>query len=52
MEKETHHIFISLFVLQGKGGMGLGLFLLYNPMYISHKLHEAKNLGKFFSKKA
>jgi hypothetical protein len=22
MEKETRHIFISLFVLQGRGGMG------------------------------
>jgi hypothetical protein len=24
MEKETRHIFISLFVLQGRGGMGVG----------------------------
>jgi hypothetical protein len=23
MEKETRHIFISLFVLQGRGGMGV-----------------------------
>jgi hypothetical protein len=52
MEKETRHIFIFLFVLQGRGDMGLGLFLLYNSMYISHKLHEAKNLGKFFSTKS
>jgi hypothetical protein len=52
MEKETRHIFISLIVLQGRGGIGLGLFHLYNPMYISHQLHEAKNLGKFFSKKS
>jgi hypothetical protein len=29
-----------------------GLFQLYNQIYTSLKLHEAKNLGKFFSKKS
>jgi hypothetical protein len=51
MEKETHHIFISLFVLQSRGWYGV-LFQLYNQMYISYLLYEAKNLGKFFSKKS
>jgi hypothetical protein len=50
MEKETCHIFISLFLVQGRGGMG------YIPplqqLYISHNLNEAKNLGKFFSRKS
>jgi hypothetical protein len=29
MEKETLHIFISLFVLQGRGGMGFTLPLQF-----------------------
>jgi hypothetical protein len=50
MEKETRHIFISLFLVQGRGGMG---FLpLLQQMYILYKLHEAKKPGKFLSKKA
>jgi hypothetical protein len=47
VEKETRHIFISLFLVQGRGGMGL--FHSYKLLYISHKLHEAKKpekLGK------
>jgi hypothetical protein len=48
MEKETRHIFISLFVLESRGGMGF--IPLYNQMYIFYRLHEAKNLGKLFSK--
>jgi hypothetical protein len=35
-----------------KQGVVWGLFHLYNPMYIYHKLHEAKSLGKFLSKKS
>ena len=50
MEKETHHIFISLFLVQGRGGRGL--ILLLQQMYMSYKLHEAKKPGKFFSKKS
>jgi hypothetical protein len=33
-------------------GVVWGLFDFYNLMYISYRLHEAKNLGKFFSKKS
>jgi hypothetical protein len=33
-------------------GVVWGLFQLYKQMYISYRLHEAKNLGKFFSKKS
>jgi hypothetical protein len=50
MEKETRHIFISLFIL--RAGVVWGLFKLYNQIYKSYTLHEAKNLGKFFSKKS
>jgi hypothetical protein len=50
MEKETCHIFISLFLVQGSGGMGSTSLL--QQVYISHNLHEAKNPGKFFSKKS
>jgi hypothetical protein len=30
----------------------MGLFHSYKQLYISHKLHEAKKSGKFFSKKS
>jgi hypothetical protein len=30
----------------------MGLFHSYKQLYISHKLHEAKKPGKFFSKKS
>jgi hypothetical protein len=50
MEKKTCHIFISLFLVQGRGGMGF--ILLLQQVYISYNLHEAKNPGKFFSKKS
>jgi hypothetical protein len=50
MEKETRHIFISSFLVQGKGGMGSTPLL--QQMYISYNLHEAKKPGKFFSKKS
>jgi hypothetical protein len=50
MEKETRHIFISLFLVQGRGGMGL--IPLLHQLCILYKLHEAKKPGKFFSKKS
>jgi hypothetical protein len=50
MEKETCHIFISLFLVQGRGGMGF--IPLLQGVYISHNLHEARKPGKFFSKKS
>jgi hypothetical protein len=50
VEKETRHIFISLFLVQGSGGMGSTPLL--QQLYISYNLHEAKKLGKFFSKKS
>jgi hypothetical protein len=40
MEKETRHIFISLFLVQGRGG--IGFLSLLQQMYILYKLHEAK----------
>jgi hypothetical protein len=50
MEKETRHVFISLFLVQGRGG--LGLTPLLQRLHTLYKLHEAKKLGKFFSKKS
>ena len=50
MEKEMRHNFISLFLVQGRGGMGL--YHSNKQLYISHKLHEAKKSGKFFPKKS
>jgi hypothetical protein len=50
MEKKMCHIFISLFLVQGRGGMGF--IPLLHQVYISHNLHEAKKPGKFFSKKS
>jgi hypothetical protein len=50
VEKKTRHIFISLLVVQSRGVWGS--FQLYKQLYISYRLHEAKNLGKFFSKKS
>jgi hypothetical protein len=49
VEKETCHIFISLFLVQGRGCMGSTPLL--HQLYISHNLHEAKKHGKFFSRK-
>jgi hypothetical protein len=49
MEKETRHIFISLFLVQHRGWYGF--IPLLQQLYISHSLHEAKNPRKFFSKK-
>jgi hypothetical protein len=48
MEKETCHIFISLFLVQGRGGMGSTPLL--QQLYTSQNLHEAKKPWKFFSK--
>jgi hypothetical protein len=50
MEKETCHNFISLFLIQGRGGMGFIPFL--QQVYISYNLYEAKKPGKFLSKKS
>jgi hypothetical protein len=50
MEKETCHIFISLFLVRGRGGMGF--IPLLQLVYISHNLHEARKPRKFFSKKS
>jgi hypothetical protein len=50
MEKETQHIFISLFLVQGIGV--IGLIPLLQQLYILYKLHEAKKPGKFFYKKS
>jgi hypothetical protein len=44
------HYFISLFLVQGRGGLGLTPLLL--QLYTLHKLHEAKKPRKFFSKKS
>jgi hypothetical protein len=51
MEKETHHNFISLFILQSRGLYRAcpNFTIRYTNLY---RLHEAKNLGKFFSKKS
>jgi hypothetical protein len=50
MEKEPRYIFISLFLVQGRGGMGL--IPLSQQLYTLYKLHEAKKPGKFLSKKS
>jgi hypothetical protein len=44
------HIFISLFLVQGR--VGTGSTPLLQQLYISHKLHEAKKPRKFVSKKS
>jgi hypothetical protein len=48
MEKETRHNFISLFLVQDRGGTGF--ILLLQQMYTSYNLHEAKRPGKFLFK--
>jgi hypothetical protein len=50
MEKEMLHSFISLFLVQGRGG--LGLTRLLQQLYTYHNLHEARKPRKFFSKKS
>jgi hypothetical protein len=50
MEKETRHIFISLILVQGRGG--LGFIPLLQQLYTFYNLHEAKKPRKFLSKKA
>jgi hypothetical protein len=49
MEKEMCHLLISLFLVQGKGGVGF--IPLLQQLYTLYKLHEAKKPGKFLSKK-
>jgi hypothetical protein len=43
MEKETRHIFISLFLVQGRGGMEF--IPLLQQVHISYNSHEANSLG-------
>jgi hypothetical protein len=50
MEKEMCHILISLFMVQGRGGVGFTLLL--QQLNTFYKLHEAKKRGKFLSKKS
>jgi hypothetical protein len=50
MEKEMCHTFISLFLVQGRGGMGF--IPLLQQLYTSYNLHEAKKPRKFLSKKS
>jgi hypothetical protein len=48
MEKETRHIFISLFLVQDRGG--LGLFLYYSNCTYFTNYTRLKNLGNSFLK--
>jgi hypothetical protein len=48
MEKETRHTFISLFLVPGRGGMGL--IPLLQQMYIPYKFMRLKSLGNSFLK--
>jgi hypothetical protein len=49
MEKETRHIFISSFLVQGKGGMGSTPLL--QQFYINLKIYmKLKSLGNSFLK--
>jgi hypothetical protein len=50
MEKEMLHIFISLFLVQGRGG--LGLIPLLQQCCTLYKSQEAKKPGKFLYKKS
>jgi hypothetical protein len=43
MEKEMCHIFISLFLVQGSGGVGSTSLL--QQVYISHNYMKLKSLG-------
>jgi hypothetical protein len=44
------HIFIFLFLVQGRGGVGFTPSL--QQLYTLYKLHEAIKPGKFLSKKS
>jgi hypothetical protein len=44
------HLYFLIYRTEQGGGMGFIPTL--QIMYISYRLHEAKNLGKFFSKKS
>jgi hypothetical protein len=50
MIKETHHIFISLILVQGRGDAGVTSLL--QQLYRLYNLHEARKPGKFLSKKS
>jgi hypothetical protein len=51
MEKEMCHIFISLFLVQGRSGLGIYSFIT-TAIHMLYKLQEAKKSGKFLSKKS
>jgi hypothetical protein len=50
MEKETRHTSISLFLVQGRGG--LGITPLFQQLHRLYNLQEVKKPGKFLSKKS
>jgi hypothetical protein len=50
MEKEMRHTFISLFLVQGRGDLGIYSFI--TQLYRLYNLQEAKKSGKFLSKKS
>jgi hypothetical protein len=51
MEKKTRHIFISLFLVQGRGAwFGVHSSITTNVTF--YNLHEAKKPRKLLSKKA
>jgi hypothetical protein len=50
MEKEMCHIFISLFLVQGRGDVGV--ISLLQQIYRLYNLHEARKPGKFLFKKS
>jgi hypothetical protein len=50
MEKETRHTFISLFLVQGRGG--LEITPLLQQLYRLYNSQEAKKPGKFLFKKS
>jgi hypothetical protein len=48
MEKEMCHVFISLFLVHGRGGAGVYSFI--PQLYKLYNLQEARKPGKFLSK--
>jgi hypothetical protein len=49
MEKETCHTFISLFLVQGRGGMGF-IPLITTNVHIFTIYTKLKSLGNFYLK--
>jgi predicted DNA-binding protein (MmcQ/YjbR family) len=50
MVKETHHIFISQILVQGRDDVGVTSLL--QELYRLYNLQEARKPGKFLSKKS